>query len=113
MARNYPRNTFRNSIRRWREYRGLTQDRLIARLEELEVPTSKGSLSRIENGMQNYDAELLKGLAEALQCEEADLVMRDPPSKDQMELWSVIRGMQPDQQAQALRLIKALIDKAA
>jgi len=113
MARNYPPGTFPNSIRQWRKYRGLTQERLIARLEELGVATSKGSLSRIENGMQNYDAELLKGLADALQCDEADLVMRHPPSKDQMELYTVIRGMAPAQQARALRLLRALAEEAA
>lgn len=91
----------------------MTQERLIARLEELGVATSKGSLSRIENGRQNYDAELLMGLADALQCEPSDLVMRKPPSKDQIAIWTVIRGMRPAQQAQALRLIKALAEEAA
>src|SRR5271166_3357427 len=64
------RKTF---IREWRSFRHLTQEQLAER-----VNMSPGNLSLIERGLQNYTQDTLESLAEALQCDPADLLMRNP-----------------------------------
>lgn len=96
-----------NSIRAWREHRGLTLERLAARVE-----STAATISRVERSLQPYSQDLLEALADALQCEPADLVMRHPPSKDQLELWTVIQGMPREQQQQAIRVVKAMAQVA-
>jgi transcriptional regulator with XRE-family HTH domain len=72
----------RTFIRQWREYRGLTQDDLAARLE-----TSKASISRIESGLQAYTQDILEACADALRTDPASLLMRDP--SDEEAVWSL------------------------
>lgn len=108
MPRNYPPGTFRNSIRAWRESLNLTLEGAVERVRELNIPTTPASLSRIERGIQNYDAELLYALAQAFGCEPSDLVMRRPRNKQDVELWSVITNLKPAEQEQLLRIAKAL-----
>jgi transcriptional regulator with XRE-family HTH domain len=72
----------RTFIRQWREYRGLTQDDLAARLE-----TSKASISRIESGLQAYTQDFLEACADALRTDPASLLMRDP--SDEEAVWSL------------------------
>jgi transcriptional regulator with XRE-family HTH domain len=69
-----PRRTF---FREWRDYRGLTQEQLAERLG-----TTKGAVSKIENGTSRYNQSSLEAWAEALSCEPADLISRPPPSRD-------------------------------
>lgn len=90
-------------IRQWRAHRGLTQEQLASRLE-----MSAANLSRIETGKQDYTQETLEAIAEALNCEPADLVMRHPPGSEQHELWSVVQGLAPEQRKTAVRLLKAI-----
>lgn len=108
MPRKWPPGTFPNSVRAWREHKNLTQAALVERLRDLGVRTTTASLSRVENGSQNYDAELLNGLSDALGRPPQDLVMRRPPSKDQLELYTVIDGMKPPQRRLVLELAKAV-----
>lgn len=72
----------RTFLRQWREYRGLTQDDLAARLE-----TSKASISRIELGQQAYTQDFLEACADALRTDPASLLMRDPT--DEEAVWSL------------------------
>jgi transcriptional regulator with XRE-family HTH domain len=69
-------------IRQWREYRGLTQDDLAARLD-----TSKASISRTETGRSAYTQDFLEACAEALNTDPASLLMRNP--SDEEAVWSL------------------------
>ncbi|UXN69929.1 helix-turn-helix domain-containing protein [Devosia neptuniae] len=93
----------RHFIREWRTYRGLTQEMLAERLD-----ISKASLSRLETGKQPYTQDMLEALAEALMCEPADLIMRDPTSQD--AIWSIWENASPAQRTQITTVVKALFD---
>lgn len=95
------------NLRAWRKYRNLTQAALADR-----VGTTAASISRLETGLQPYTQPLLEQLAEALRCDPADLIIRLPPGSAEHELWQVVNGLKPDQQAQVLRVIKAMTDAA-
>lgn len=69
-------------IRQWRKHRGLTLERLADRLE-----ITAGALSNVERGDSGYTQPLLEALAYALQCEPADLIMRDPT--EEAAIWSI------------------------
>lgn len=96
----------RHFIRQWREYRGLTQDQLAERLD-----TSKASISRIENFKQPYTQDLLEALADALMCEPADLIMRDPTRED--AIWSIYDQLEPAQRNEAIDFMRYLRDRKA
>lgn len=64
-------------LREWRQHRGLTQERLGARLD-----ISKGRISELESGKVRYNQDLLEGLAEALDCTPGDLLSRNPLEPD-------------------------------
>ena len=96
----------RTFIRQWREHRGLSQDQLVARMAERVEGFSKSSLSRIENGKQPYSQPILEALAWALQCEPADLLIRNPT--DGEALWSIWDGLEPAQRVQATAILEAL-----
>lgn len=105
------RKTF---IRQWRQYRGLSQDRLVDRLgvdpENPELPfLTKTSLSRIERGKQIYTQRTLERIAHALQCTEGDLLMRNPLAESApWTIWEAVQGLSPDQQQDIARMVKAL-----
>src|SRR5207342_1952034 len=73
-----PRGQFRKSfIRQWRDYRGLTLERLADR-----VGMTAGNLSQLERGNQGYTQNTLEALAQALQTDTASLLMRDPSDSE-------------------------------
>lgn len=96
----------RTFLREWRKHRGLTQERLAER-----AGVSQGMISQLETGESDYTGELLEKLADALQCEPADLIMRNP--LDTEAPWSIWDRLRPDQRKQAIRVLKALVDEAA
>lgn len=69
-------------LKEWRKYRGLSQEKLAAR-----VGIHKGDISNYEKGKRRYNQDLLEALADALECEPADLIMRDPTQPE--ALWSL------------------------
>lgn len=86
------------TIKAWRKHRDLTLARLSERLEVMEgFQISDGQLSRIERGEQPWNQDLLEALARILQCEPADLIMRDPTrGPDGLSpLWSVWEDLKP------------------
>lgn len=92
----------RHFIKLWRHHRGLTQDRLAER-----VGVTHGALSQLERGLTNYTQPMLEALADALQCEPQDLIMRDPNS----EIWSVfdaILRLPPAEQKRIVAIIEAV-----
>lgn len=90
----------RHYIREWRKYRGLTQEQLAER-----IGVTHGALSQLERGIINYTQPTLEILAEALSCEPADLIMRDPSS----EVWTIYDTLKslPERD---LKQITAIID---
>jgi transcriptional regulator with XRE-family HTH domain len=67
-----PRKTY---IREWRKHHNLTLEKLVDRLDTMfGVRTTTATLSRTENGRQEYTQHLLEALADALQCDPADAV---------------------------------------
>jgi transcriptional regulator with XRE-family HTH domain len=66
----------RHFIKQWRHHRGLTQSRLADRLG-----MTHGAVSQLERGLVGYTQGTLEALADALQCDPADLLWRDPDSE--------------------------------
>lgn len=94
-------------IKEWRRYRDMGQAE-VATL--LSVSTSH--ISQIERGTMNYTRATLEDLAYALKCEPADLLGRNP-STPESALWRFIVGLNPEQQAQALRVLEVVLIRAA
>ena len=92
----------RHFIREWRQFRGLTLEQLAERID-----VTHGALSQLERGIINYTQPTLEALAFALQCEPADLIMRDPRS----EAWALVdslRGMPESEQRRMASIIDAI-----
>ena len=92
------RKTF---IRDWRKHRGLSLDRLASRIE-----MTPSNLSKIERGNQPYTQPVLEALADALSCEAADLIMRKPGAKHELE--AVWVGLDEETKGQVTAIIQAL-----
>ena len=91
----------RHFIRQWRLYRGYTQERLAER-----VGVTHGALSQLERGLTNYTQPMLEALAEALQCDPADLIMRDPNSEI-WSLWDEVRKLPDDERKRFVVILDA------
>jgi len=76
------------------------------------MPISKATLSRIETGKQPYTQDTLEALAWALNCEPADLIMRDPTS-EAWSIWDDLKKMPPEQRKRAIKILRALADDEA
>lgn len=94
-------NDPRHYIREWRKYRGLSQEALA---EHLGV--THGAISQVERGITGYTQPMLEGMAEAMECTPADLIMRDPGS-DAVDQ-SVFDGLSPELRKEALHFIEFL-----
>lgn len=96
-------STYRKTyIRAWRKHRGLTQERLAARID---VSTSQ--LSMLERGERPYNQKQLEALAEALATDPASLLMRDPD--DPEAFWTIWDQAEPGQRRQITEVAKALL----
>jgi len=93
-------------IKAWREYRGLTQDKLGDRIG-MSVP----NLSKLERGIIPYTQDHLDVLASALRCQPVDLLIRNPTDPD--SIWTVWDALPATARVQAIRIIKALKEDAA
>ena len=93
-------------LREWRKHRGLTQERLADLLG-----WNKGDVSNLERGARRYNQDQLEALADALRCEPADLIMRDPLQPTPiMAIWESIPETKRDD---ALRILEALAEAPA
>lgn len=90
-------------IRAWRKKKGKNQAFLA---EALDV--SVATISQIENGEQGYKQEYLEGIAWALGCTPADLLVRDPSDPD--AIWSLWDKAKPGQRKQIIGVIKGLLE---
>lgn len=73
-------------VREWRKHRGLTQEALAAR-----AGVTQGLISHLENGRTDFTGNLLARLAEALQCNPADLLIRTPSDPDPIRLMKALK----------------------
>lgn len=98
-ARIGPRKPHRHFIREWMKARGITQEKLAARLD-----VSQGTVSKALKSRTVLTEEYLIGIAEALDVQVADL-FRDPKSPTQEEL---LRGLSDTEKLTVIRMIEAL-----
>ena len=89
----------RHFIKEWRKYRNLTQEQLASRLG-----VAVSSISQLETGKQGYSQATLEALAEALMCQPADLLMRDPTREE--AIWSIWDTLEPAQRDQITEIVK-------
>jgi len=100
-------------IRQWRTFRDLSLEQVAERVaEDLEgrEDFSHASLSRIERGEQPYTQRTLEAIARALNCEPADLLMRNPQDKDAP--WSIFDQLKKADKATRVR-IAAVVEALA
>ena len=93
----------RHYLRAWRLKAGMTQ----SRLGDL-AGYDKGTISRIENGRQNYTQQNLEALAEALQISPAEILGRDPA--DPESIWQIalqVGEMTADQKSLVMAMLTA------
>lgn len=88
-------------IRQWRKHRGLTLEQLAER-----IGMTHQNLGKIERGKVAYTQPLLENLADALRCEPADLIVRDPSAPE--GLWSIYDQLTPVQREQGMDLLKVI-----
>jgi transcriptional regulator with XRE-family HTH domain len=89
-------------LREWRQHRQLTQERLADRLG-----ISKQHISDMERGRRQYNQAMLEAAAEALACEPADLIMRDPTAPQ--AIWTIWDQIPPEDREQALKVLTSFI----
>jgi transcriptional regulator with XRE-family HTH domain len=94
----------RQFIREWRKFRNLTQERLADRMG-----VTRGYVSQVETGLRRYDQHFLEAAADALSCEPADLIMRDPTKPS--AIWSIWDRIPPTQREQAARVLETFVVK--
>lgn len=101
MAREIPSymaGKHKNHIQAWRKRAGYTQKEVIDRLRELiaagkvdpeeRIPTTEASLSRMENGEQNFAIAALEALAIVLGVDEPGwLLDTDPTEGKPVNMW--------------------------
>lgn len=88
-------------LKQWREYRNLTQAQLAER-----SGVTQGMVSMLERNVTDYSGETLGALAYALQCDVADLLMRNP--LDPEAPWSIWDTLKPGEKRQAVEILKGL-----
>ncbi len=88
-------------LKEWRKYRVLTQEQLAER-----SGLTQGLISQLENNTSDYSGETLAALAFALNCEEADLIMRNP--EDPEAPWSIWETLKPVEKRQAVEILRGL-----
>lgn len=104
-----PANGRGHYIPEWREWKGLTQEQVAGRTE-MSVP----QISKIENGHRDYRQSTLELFAFALGCEPKDLLGPPPSFRDEIsETLAKVARLDPDRQAEVVRVVNAMIGEAA
>lgn len=109
MAKNLPvikSKKPRHYVRQWRKHRGYTLEQLAQ-----HVGVTQGAIAQLERGEVGYTQSMLEALAYNLRCKPADLIMRDPT--EPAGLWSLWRGLSPDQKQEAINYLRLLTARTA
>ncbi len=99
----------RTYFKNWRRYRHLTQEQVVNRLaihEDVLLPKTEASLSRLENGKQQYSQRVLEALSDIYECEPSELLCRDPLKDGQ--LIDFLKALDERKQQQVMAIIEAL-----
>lgn len=88
-------------LKQWRKHRGYSQEKLAEM-----IGTSKGHVSDLERGNRPYNQALLEAFAEALSCEPADLLVRDPSQPD--SIWTIWDQLRPVERQQVVEIAKTI-----
>jgi len=99
----------RHFIKEWRKFRGLTQEQLAER-----VGVAISSISQLETMKQGYSQPTLEAIADALNCEPADLLMRNPgapndpnnPGGGGPNIWSIWENLDQPAKNQAIQILE-------
>jgi len=97
----FKRTTF---FREWRKHRGFTLEKLAER-----IGVTAGALSQLERGDTSYTQPMLEALADALNCEPPDLLMRNPLEPESP--LSMMNRLKPGSRKKVLDYIKRLFDQ--
>ncbi|MDE6621198.1 MAG: helix-turn-helix domain-containing protein [Lachnospiraceae bacterium] len=67
-------NQYRNpligsNIKRLRKEKGMKATEVVAKLQLLEIPITRGTFSKVENGYNNPSVDLLIALTQILKCD--------------------------------------------
>jgi transcriptional regulator with XRE-family HTH domain len=89
-------------LRSWRKFRGYS---LETAAEQIEM--SRENLGRIERGEVPYSQDVLEQLAEAYNCEVADLLIRDP--LEPLGIWSIWDAAKPAERLKIVDVAKVLV----
>lgn len=89
----------RHFIKEWRKFRGLTQEQLAER-----IGVAVSTISQLETMKQGYSQPTLEALADALGCEPADLLMRNPGQPN--EIWSIWENLDQPAKIQAIQILE-------
>lgn len=65
-----------------------------------------GQLSKIERGVRPYTQDFLERVAEELNCDPADILVRNPLDKE--AVWSIWDRIDPPNRETALRILEQL-----
>jgi transcriptional regulator with XRE-family HTH domain len=102
------RERFQHFIKKWREFRQLSQEDVAALIE-----VDRTSISRVERGETPYDQDLLEKLSLVYRCDPDDLISVDPLEPDPLKLiWSSLQKADTQTKARALGYIESLLQKA-
>ncbi len=93
-------------LAQWREYRGLTQEKLGALMNP---PTSGSNISRIETGTRSFTHEKMKSTAKALGTTPGAILDRDPRDQD-THLINAVDRLTPAEKTAVSRIIEALVE---
>jgi transcriptional regulator with XRE-family HTH domain len=93
--------TQRHFIKAWRKHRDLTQVQLAER-----IGIDRSYLSQIESGKRRYDQPFLEAAAEVLNCEPADLIVRNPT--DPEGIWSIWDQLKPIERQQVIEMARVI-----
>ena len=100
-------------FRQWRKYRRLTLEQVAGRLADMDdplIPSSVGSLSRLDAGLQPYNQRIVEALAseEVYDCDPDDLIGVDPFARDELdELLAGFKGKSEIERARIARFLRA------
>lgn len=96
----------RHYVREWREFRGLSQERLADRIDK-----SRGLIAQIESGITELTLDNMYALAEALQCSEPWDLLRVNPLKEGhvVDITDALREADPAVKEKALSFVQGLV----
>lgn len=103
-VRSNLKTTRKTFIRAWRNFRRLTLEQVGER-----VGVTAGALSQLERGEVQYTQPMLEALADALSCEPADLLIRDP--RHEAGIMLVWNQIPESDRAQVIEVLKTFVSK--